>query len=426
MSRGALRPVVLALFAGAALAAACSGGSGEDARSEDARSEDARGEDARGEDARSEDAPTEQRPLELDAVPVSAGSPRTFAMGFMAIPASLSESAYVRVFDVAAEHGDLIMILRGLPWAEVGPGAHLLPATEATIQRETALVRERDLELLFAIDPWEPTDRGRLVGDAPGDSFTDPAVVEAYLAYVELVVTRYRPRWLALAVDLDQFAVAQPADVRAFHAAYIRAYRRVKELAPETRVFATFQLEDLQGLLPWGEPHAPQWSLILRFAPVLDVLAFSTFPSFLFPFPSDIPNQYYSRLNAFAKPIALVPVGYASDAGRAGVTYGTPGGQRRFLERLLAETGAAPWALVVWLAPDDPQFATAGPYDLLSHMGLRDGRGAAKPAWTVWAEQARRPWAPLPFDAGLAADADGGLSSDAEAGPVGAAGDPSP
>ena len=224
----------------------------------------------------------------------------------------------MRVFDVAAEHGDLIMILRGLPWAEVGPGAHLLPTTEATIQRETALVRERDLELLFAIDPWEPTDRGRLVGDAPGDNFTDPAVVEAYLAYVELVVTRYRPRWLALAVDLDQFAVAQPADVRAFHAAYIRAYRRVKELAPETRVFATFQLEDLQGLLPWGEPHAPQWSLILRFAPVLDVLAFSTFPSFLFPSP------------ATSQPVLLSPqrLRQADRLGARGVRFGCGQGRR--------------------------------------------------------------------------------------------------
>ena len=75
-------------------------------------------------------------------------------------------------------------------------------------------------------------------------------------------------------------------------------------------------------------------------------------------------------------------------------TFGTATGQRAFLERLLGEADAAAWELVIWLAPDDPTYATQPPFDLLSRMGLRTSAGVAKPAWAAWTAQARRPWQP--------------------------------
>ncbi len=382
--RRALTPL-LALLAVALIAAACGGDSAADAAA------DADAVAPAGRTFQLEES------SQLGESRVTGGSPRPYALGFAAVPVSLSEQAYERVFDVAAQQGDLIMIQRAVPWAELAPGADLLPQTEATIERERELLAGRGLELLFAIDPWEPTDRGVLAGDAPGAGFADPAVADAFVAYAELVAERYRPRWLALAVDLDQFAQARPNDVAAFKDAYVEAYKRVKEIAPGTLVFAIFQLEDLQGLLPWGAPHPPQWALILQLKPFLDVLAVSSFPSFIFPFADDIPPQYYSRLLAFGKPLALAPTGFASEPGRGGVTFGAAVGQRRFVERLLAEAEAARWAFLVWLAPQDPRFAVAAPFDLVSRMGLRDRDGRAKPAWMVWTDQARRPWTPPPL-----------------------------
>ena len=357
-------------------------------------------------DAAAVDDPTTATPTEpsaagnLDALiarePPAAvarsGAPRPQALGFAAVPAVLTPDAYVDVFDAAAVSADLIMIQRAVPWTEVGPGAAVQPETRTTIAWERTLLADRGLELLFAIDPWDPGDRGRLAGEAPGDSFRDAGVVRDYVAYAEFVAQEYRPRWLALAVDLDAAARARPDDVDAIEAAYRAAYSAVKAVAPETRIFATFQLEDLQGLLPWSD-HSPQWSLILRFEDVLDILAVSSFPSLIFPFASDIPETYYSRLESFDKPLALVPGGYASQPGRGGVTFGTVRGQAQFLERILAEAEAARWALIVWLGPDDPVFAADPPFDLVAHMGLRAAGGARKPAWDVWTSQAARPWA---------------------------------
>ncbi len=327
--------------------------------------------------------------------PAVSGEPRAFAMGFLAVPAALTEAAYIDVFDAAADHGDVLMIQRHVPWGEVASDAVLSAETEATIARETALLAERDLDLLFAIDLWDAADRGRLAGDAPGLGFGDPAVVEAYLAYVELIVERYAPRWIALAIDVDQFAAARPAELGAFQAAYIAAYRLVKDRAPETLAFVTFQFEDLQGLVPWGTTHDPQWALLLRFSAFLDLLAVSSFPSFIFPFQADIPGEYFSRIEAFNKPIALVPTGYASEPGRGGVTFGTASGQRGFVERVLREADHAEWELVIWLAPQDPAFASAAPYDLINRMGLRDAGGAEKAAWAIWSAEASRPWTPI-------------------------------
>ena len=323
---------------------------------------------------------------------VRDGAPRPEALGFAAVPAALTPDAYVDVFDEAARSGDLVMIQRAVAWSEVGPGAVVRPETRTTIAWERDLLADRGLEVLFAIDPWDPADRARLGGDAPGDSFRDAAVARDYVAYAEFVAREYRPRWLALAVDLDAVARARPDDIDAIEAAYRAAYRAVKAIAPETQIFATFQLEDLQGLLPWSN-HSPQWSLILRLEDVLDILAVSSFPSLIFPFASDIPASYYSRLESFGKPLALVPGGYASQSGRGGVTFGTVRGQAQFLERILTEAEAAHWALIVWLGPADPAFAADPPFDLVAHMGLRSDSGAEKPAWDVWNAQASRPWA---------------------------------
>lgn len=361
------RPLFGAVLAAALLAPACSGG---DAAPSAAAS-----------------------PTDAAAAPLADLPSRPFAMGITAIPADLSEDAYLRLFDTAEAFGDLLMIQRAVPWAELAPGATLSPQSEATITQERALLDAHGLQLLFAIDPWQPTDRGQLVGNAPGNGFADPAVADAYLVYVDLVVQRYRPQWLALAVDVDQFARARPDDLEAFIAVYDRAYAQVKEQSPDTKVFVLFQLEDLQGLLPWSV-HAPQFALLLRFAERVDLLAVSSFPSFIYPFGPEIPPEYFSRLAIFRKPLALVPAGFASEPGRGGVTFGTPSGQQQFVERIVGEAEEQKWALLVWLAPQDLAYADAPPYDLVGRMGLRDRRGEAKPALDSWEQAAQRPWRP--------------------------------
>ena len=315
-------------------------------------------------------------------------------MGFSAVPGDLTADSHLALFHTAAAFGDAIMIQRSPPWPELLAGAQLSDDTRATIAHERALLDQLGLDLLFAIDPFEFTDRARLTSGAPGSSFADPAVVDAYLRYIDLILVHYQPRWLALAVDMDQIARANPTAFMPFEATYREAYARTKAQHPGIAVFATFQLEDLQGLLQWVAPHPPQWPLVQRFSDVLDLLAVSTFPSFVFPFVTEIPAEYFSRLHAFEKPLALVPVGYAARSGRGGLTYGTESGQATFLRRVLAEAHAQQWELLVWLAPRDPTYATETPYDLVAQMGLHDIAGNPRASWSEWVREARHHWRP--------------------------------
>lgn len=320
--------------------------------------------------------------------------PRPFAMGFSAVPGDLTADSHLALFHTAAAFGDAVMIQRSPPWPELLADVQLSDDTRATIIHERALLDQLGLDLLFAIDPFDPTDRSRLSSGAPGASFADPAVVDAYLRYVDLILEHYRPRWLALAVDMDQIARANPTDFASFEATYRQAYARAKAQRPDIAVFATFQLEDLQGLLQWSPPHPPQWPLVQRLSDALDLLAVSTFPSFVFPFVTEIPAEYFSRLHAFEKPLALVPVGYAASPGRGGLTYGTESGQASFLRRVLAEAHAQQWELLIWLASRDPAYATESPYDLVAQMGLRDIAGNPRAAWSEWIRAAWHPWWP--------------------------------
>ena len=322
----------LALILALALALAACGGEDAPAEPSPTTSPADPAADAEPETVAAESPVDALRARVAPARPTRSGPARPYALGFTATPATLTPDAYVDVFDAAARSADLIMLQRPVAWAEVAPGGAVQPETRATIAWERQLLEERGLDLLFAIDPWEVADRGRLAGEAPGDGFGDAAVSDAYVAYAEFVVREYRPRWLALAVDLDAVARARPDDLDAIEAAYRRAYAAVKAIAPETQVFATFQLEDMQGLVPWSN-HLPQWSLVLRFQDVLDLLAVSSYPSLIFPFASDIPDSYYSRLETFQKPIALVPGGYAS----------APASRRRDL-RHAARSAALPGA----------------------------------------------------------------------------------
>lgn len=331
---------------------------------------------------------------------VTEGPPRPFEMGVSSLPVELTEEGYARAMDLAAEVGELVLIKRSPPWEEFVPGGQVSDETAAITERERALIRERGLELFFAIDPTDPADRGRLAGlpeRLRGAGFAHPDIQHALLAYAQYVVKNYRPRYLALATDVNLYARIHPEDFDAFVQLYGVVYDAVKAAAPETFVFVTFQYEDLNGVLPTVEEHPSDWGLIGRFGDRLDLFAISTYPSLAYQRVKAIPADYYARAARRVRlPLAVAEMGYSSGPGRRGLNLGTEPLQEEFLSRILLEAEALRMRFVVWLAAWDLPYATDPPLDTFRYVGLRREDGSPKPAWDVWERAARRPLEPAP------------------------------
>jgi hypothetical protein len=341
-------------------------------------------------DTASSSAPTPTRMAE--------GPPRPFEMGVSSLPLDLTDEGYIRALDMAAEAGELVLVKRAPPWNEFIPGGQISDETAAVTERERSLVRERGLNLFFAIDPTDPADRGRLAGlpdRLRGAGFAHPDVQHALLAYAEYVVKNYRPRYLAVATEINLYARIHPGDFDAFVHLYRAVYDAVKTASPETAVFVTFQYEDLNGVLPTVEQHPPDWDLVGRFGDRLDLFAISTYPSLAYQRVKAIPADYYTRAQRRVRvPLAVAEMGYSSGPGRRGLNLGTEPLQEEFLQRILLEAEALRMRFVVWLAAWDLPYATDPPLDMFRYVGLHREDGSPKPAWEVWERTVRRPLAP--------------------------------
>lgn len=331
--------------------------------------------------------------------PESSGLSRTFAMGLSSLPPELTDESYGQTFELAAGAGEVILIRRTPPWGELLTDSDFpSDGTVETTQREIALAEEHGLNVFFAIDATDVSEDTFQLADLPDDllgaTYADDDVRQALITYAGYVAVNYKPAYLALGVDVNRYQVQNPDDFEQFVTLYHEGYEAIKELSPETLVFPTFQMEELQGLLPKEDPHQPQWQLINRFTPKNDLLAVSTYPGLAFADPEQIPSDYYTQLSLFTDlPVAITEIGYSSEAMDGNGDEATESQQAAFLRRALADADELEMPLVVWFASQDPIFTGKSPLDLVQHIGLKRQDGTAKPAWSVWIGAARRPLA---------------------------------
>ena len=335
---------------------------------------------------------------------VAEGEPRTYELGFSALPVDLTDEAYVDAFDLAANYGEVLLIQRGPAWSEFLPGSSVSEERRDETLAERTALDERGLRLFYALDVFDPADRGSLASlpeGYEGRTLADPELREAFIAEARFIALNYRPAYLALGVEVNSAFERNPDSYRAFVDAYAEAYAAVKEASPTTLVFPTFQYEQLLGVVPWEPPHVPRWELLADFEGRQDVFAITTYPSFVYEVARKVPPDYYSQIRDHtALPIALASAGYASTPGREGLNSSTPAEQRRFLERLLTDADALQSPLVVWYAGRDPGFAQDPPLDLLASIGLRTSADEPKEAWPAWEEASNRPHEPAARDTG--------------------------
>jgi hypothetical protein len=299
--------------------------------------------------------------------------------------------------DLAANYGEGLLIQRPPAWESFLPGAWVSGELVRTTLAERGALADRHLELLYAIDVFDPASRGRLASLPPkleGQTLANPELRRAFVQQARFVALNYRPTFLALGVEVNAAFEQNPEAYEAYREAYAEAYAEVKSASPTTIVFPTFQYEQLLGLIPWEPPHAPRWRLIEEYEGRMDLLAITTYPSFVYQSARKVPAEYYTDARAHTKlPIAFVSVGFASGEAREGLNSSTAIEQRRFLQRLFSDADTLSSPLVIWFAGRDPANADSAPLDLIGSIGLRTSEDEAKEAWPSWEQAVNRPYA---------------------------------
>jgi hypothetical protein len=328
--------------------------------------------------------------------PTPEGEARTVALGFSSLSPRQTTESYISAFANAALHADAILIQRRPPWGDFMPGGSVSRETADTTLLETRLLQQySSLKLFYAIDPTDGAVQRSRVADLPpgvdaAAGFNDPSLRAAFVAYVTYVAANYRPDYMAIGVEINMLYERSRPQFEAFLSLYREAYAAVRQASPATRIFPTFQLEDLQGLL--GDVHPPHWQVIDEFAGLMDVLAISTYPFVAFDDTHRIPADYVTQLRAhFDGEIIISETGYPSAPIEGYAVAGSQEDQAAYLERLLADAEAAGVSTVFWLAAFDPEFAGTGSAAIFRDTGLRMSGGAPKLAWALWESWARRP-----------------------------------
>lgn len=324
------------------------------------------------------------------------GESRAFYMGLGTLPRELNADAYREAFALAGSAGDIALIQKAPPWEDILPDGTVGEETTATTAAELNALEDEDLELFFAIDPTDATTGRDRIGGLPqsyqGRGFADEEIRRAFEVYAEYVAVNYRPRYLALGVEMNLYYQHQPDDFEAYTALFEDTYAIVKEASPNTLVTLTFQYEDLQARLPTTEPHYTDWQLLAIFEPLVDVTAISTYPSLAFGSVDDIPANYYTQLRAFTDhPIVVASAGFSSGADGIGEASEGEQQQALFVERLLRESADIPVATLIWFAGWDPVYAEGTALAVFRHIGLVREDGSEKPAWRAWSDAANRP-----------------------------------
>lgn len=334
---------------------------------------------------------------------VEAGEPRAYHLGFSDVPWALTDQATRQTYDLAANYGEVILVQRPPTWADFVPDARASEATRAELMTIRDAAKSRGLGVVVVIDPFDPTERDKLQRLPPNyvnQDLSKPELRQALVQEAVFIARNLKPAYLVLGNEVNATFERSPATYLAFVAAYREAYDAVKAVAPETKVFTSFQYEELLGVIPNLPPHPPRWQLLKDFEGKLDLFGITTYPSFAFNVARKVPPLYYSSIKEQTQlPIAFVSVGYASGPGRDNLNSSTPAEQRRFLQRLFEDADLLGVPLLVWFAERDLSFATAPPYDLLASLGLRDTGDREKESWPLWEAASNRPYDPAAAEA---------------------------
>jgi hypothetical protein len=330
-----------------------------------------------------------------------AGRPRTFRMGFSAVPPRPDQAVVLQGLDLwTSGHADAAIMHISVPWVALLGG---LSAPQEVRGNELGLAnyyRARGLKLAVTVDVTNGLDRSAEdpTLDSLGRSITDTMIQRDYREYVMALDSIVHPDYLGLAAETNLIRIAAPDSVYQAVATMTNAAAAdLAAAASATPLYVSVQVE-----VAWGRLQGGGYVGIAQdFAdfPFIEVLGLSSYPYLAgFADPDSLPPDYYARLDAgHPLPMLVVEGGWTSLS--LGGVVSSPATQARYIERqaLLLDSARAVAVFQLTFADLDLSTYALPPGSILplfAHLGVVDSAFGAKPALAAWDSVLARPRIP--------------------------------
>jgi hypothetical protein len=326
------------------------------------------------------------------------GSGQT-AYGFFPTPPQVSMDSLYSMYQALGEHGEVVLVQENIPWSEFAQGVEAKSQKITDLKNNRLLAEAHNLESIYVVDPLNGLNRREFAGLPAGweTSFANPQVRSAYKNFALRLLHEFKPLYLGLGSEVNTYAEAYPEDFPNFLSLYREAYAAIKTEAPETRVFVTFQWEQVNDLAGTkaGSARQVDWEQIEVFEPDLDLWVISSYPFVAYRSGAEIPADYYSPLlKRTQKPLAVAEGGFSSRPIQG--APGSPQDQVDYLNAIHTQLGPHLdfWIYLLLSDLDLNSYAPlirkqGGQADVNTlgffvAVGLREKDGTPKPALQVW------------------------------------------
>lgn len=321
--------------------------------------------------------------------------------GFFPSPPEISQQSVIDTYQAMGQHADVVLLQQNIPWMDFAKSADASSGEIDNVSKQYILARQNGLDVIFVVDPLNGLNRRDFAALPSGwkASFDNPQVRAAYTNFTLRIVSEFHPHYLGLASEINTYEDTHPDDFQNFLSLYQDTYDKVKAEAPGTKIFVTFQWEELNNLIPGvahGNKYVINWSQIEQFEPQLDLWVISSYPFVIYQSGSEIPPNYYSPLLAQTdKPLAVAEGGYTSTP--VGFASGTPQDQVDYLDSIHSQIGGSRLAFWIYLLLNDLNLDSYANFmkqngqggdvtslGMFASVGLTNADRSSKPAILVW------------------------------------------
>jgi len=328
-------------------------------------------------------------------------APRSFFMGFSAIPPRPDTAILLPTLTLAAQHSDAGLIQLGIPWQV------LLDDTSAAVEVRVVRLplvnyyRGQGMKVVVALDVTDGLNRAVEAPElvAANRSIIDTTVQRLYREYVAAVDSILHPDYLSLAAETNLIRLAAPAPLYAAVVAMVNdAAQERSASGSSTPLMVSVQVETAWGRLQGGTTCVGIAQDRADF-PFLSALGLSSYPYLGgFSDPDSVPLDFYSRLVEGAPlPLLVLEGGWPSVP--AGAVTSTPALQTAYITRQsrILDAGRAVGLFQITFTDLDlsaiPQ-PSGSILALFAHLGLVDSALQPKPALAAWDSVLARPYRP--------------------------------